>query len=478
MAFFHVSVYDERSSKDAAYPSVIPSVGDSPEFERRYLDQEQPKHDTPVGTPGVDEGDDAGKTLSPDDLALDFAPPGPCYVALKNNVSTTEMELSCQQWQPGTEEFVPHHVLGDYIQDTATNNGVQDIIRYNTRVDAVRKEGDKWQVNTSSLDPGNPGARPIEQVEYFDAVVVASGHYHAPNIPDIPGLAAWKKAFPDRVSHSKRYRTPDDFKDQNVLLIGAGVSSIDIAKDVGNHARAVYQSSRGGPYDLPSHLLPDNGIRVAGIESFGLPESNQLASDGSVPATVTLKSGQKLCNIHKVVVCTGYHASLPFLRQFHSDNTPIEEADQFTLITNGQANHNLHKDIWYIPDPTLSFCGVPFHVATFPLFEFQAMALAQVYAGKAPLPTTDAMREEYLARLQRKGAGRAFHSLKGKGEEIAYVEDLVRLVNREGGEKLMSGHTQKWLEAYERRTQRMEAFFSLTRDPEVERKALELVPKC
>lgn len=300
------------------------------------------------------------------------------------------------------------------------------------------------------------------------------------------------------MSHSKRYRNPDGFAGQNVLLIGAGVSSVDIAKDIGVSARAVYQSSRGGPYDLPPHLLPGNGVRIGGVESFSLPESNVLASEGSIPGTITLKSGEKLCNIHRVVVCTGYHVSIPFLRHLHADDTPVEDADESALVTNGQAVHNLHQDIWYIPDPTLSFIGVPFHVATFSLFEFQAMvsqvlrvlpetahakihsfqALAQVYAGKAPLPTTTVMRDEYLARLQRKGVGRALHSLKGKGEEIAYVENLVRLVNREGGEKLMSGHTQKWLEAYQRRTQRMEAFFSLVRDPEVEKRARELLPQC
>lgn len=210
-------------------------------------------------------------------------------------------------------------------------------------------------------------------MQHFDAVVVASGHYHAPNIPDIPGLAEWKESVPDRVSHSKQYRKPDDFAGQNVLLIGAGVSSVDIARDLGTTARAVFQSSRGGAYDLPSHLLPENGIRVGGIESFDSLESAVPSSDGSIPATVTLKSGEKLCDIHKVVICTGYHVSLPFLRQFHADDTPVEDADPFTLVTNGQVTHNLHKDIWYIADPTLSFIGVPFHVATFSLFEFQAM---------------------------------------------------------------------------------------------------------
>jgi cation diffusion facilitator CzcD-associated flavoprotein CzcO len=43
---------------------------------------------------------------------------------------------------------------------------------------------------------------------------VASGHYHASKVPDIPGLKEWKQAWPDRVHHSKGYRNPEDFKDQ------------------------------------------------------------------------------------------------------------------------------------------------------------------------------------------------------------------------------------------------------------------------
>ena len=76
-------------------------------------------------------------------------------------------------------------------------------------------------------------------VQAFDGVVVASGHYHAPNIPDISGLAKWKKAFPELVMHSKGYRDPSNFDGQNVLLVGAGVSSTDIAKELAAHARSI-----------------------------------------------------------------------------------------------------------------------------------------------------------------------------------------------------------------------------------------------
>lgn len=314
----------------------------------------------------------------------------------------------------------------------------------------------------------------------FDAVVVASGHYNAPNIPDIPGLADWKRQFPNTISHSKRYRTNEGFEEQNVLLIGAGVSSTDIARDLGATAQTIYQSSRSGPYDLPSHLLPNNAARVEGIRWFDSLDSEVLNDDGSIPGSITLTSGRKLCGIHRIVVCTGYHVSFHFLRQYHDDLMRPEQADGSVLVTNGQQTHNLHRDIFYIPDPTLAFIGVPYHVATFTLFEFQAMAMASVFAGQTKLPPTMAMRKEYEERLERKGAGRTFHSLRGYNEEVDYVDDLVSMVNR-GQNKVtspMQGHSKEWLMAYHRRRQRQKALFSTIRDSRIEKRVLAQIQGC
>ena len=216
------------------------------------------------------------------------------------------------------------------------------------------------------------------------------------------------------------------------------------------------------------------------LSPFDLLGSTELCDDGTIPGTVTLRSGQKLCGIHKVVVCTGYHVSFPFMRDYHTDFVQPEDANETVLVTDGQQTHNLHKDIFYIPDPTLAFIGVPYHVATFTLFEFQAMALAAVYSGDAKLPSTRAMRNEYRERIKQKGAGRTFHSLKNKGSEIAYVSDLVAAVNEGGNTPViaMHGHSQKWLEAYVRRGVRMQALFSAVRDPELDKRVLERVYGC
>ena len=77
---------------------------------------------------------------------------------------------------------------------------------------------------------------------------------------------------------------------------------MDVAKDLGPVAAHVFQSSRGGQWDLPSHLLPSNAARVGGVRSFSEIGDAKLGSDGSVSGTVTLTSGEKLCNIHQVIL--------------------------------------------------------------------------------------------------------------------------------------------------------------------------------
>lgn len=288
-------------------------------------------------------------------------------------------------------------------------------------------------------------------------MVVASGHYHAPNIPSYPGLPALKDRFPAQIQHSKGYRSPDSFSGKNVLLIGAGVSSTDIARELGPVAKKIYQSSRGGEYDLTSSLLPENGQRVGAIASFELRNDSTAQSDGALPVVVKLASGEDIRDLHHIILATGYHMSYPFLRHLHADAIAPESASPTTLVTTGQVTHNLHKDIFYIPDPTLAFIGVPYHVATFSLFEFQAIALAAVYSGSADLPTEGEMRKEYDERLRRKGVGRAFHSLKDDEGEIRYVKEMMAIVNQKRNEEdKVEGHTKKWLDAYQRRLLRLE----------------------
>ncbi len=61
------------------------------------------------------------------------------------------MEMTAHSWKDGTEEFVLHHVMADYIQDSAIDNSVIDSISFNTRVNDVHKVGTSWQIGIDTL---------------------------------------------------------------------------------------------------------------------------------------------------------------------------------------------------------------------------------------------------------------------------------------------------------------------------------------
>ncbi|KAH8597078.1 hypothetical protein B0O99DRAFT_670682 [Bisporella sp. PMI_857] len=417
--------YDERLPPEPTYPSEKPSTAD-------FVLNSEGKSEPETWKKGTH------------DFILRRAPPGPAYDGLKTNISTVLQELKGHPWKKGTPDFVNVRVVGEYLQSYAAAFDLTPCIRFETRVERLHKEDKKWKLQSSTLivdSEENPSLSTA--VEEFDAVVAASGHYHACRIPNTPGLKEWKEAFPGQVQHSKQYRKPDEFKDQNVLIIGAGVSSTDIAREIFPIAGTIYQSSRGSIWDLPVTFLPPTTTRVAEVASFSPPPAGRGSLSTGI---VTLKDGTQLTGIDRVIISTGYHITYPYLPHLHSDTTPLREADEKVLVTDGTQVHNLHKDIFYIPDPTLAFVGTSYYVATFTLFEFQAIAVAAVFASIASLPSESEMRKEYVQKVKEKGYGRDFHSLKGV--ERAYVDELVAWINSGAGEKgvqKVEGHSLTWV---------------------------------
>ena len=195
--------------------------------------------------------------------------------------------------------------------------------------------------------------------------------------------------------------------------------------------------------------------RIGEVASFEVPTNGQ-----NKPGIITLKDGQILKNIDRVILCTGYHFSHPFLLDLHEDYTLPQDASETVLVTDGNQIHNLHKDIFYIPDPTLTFVGVPFYTATFTLFEYQAIVVAAVLSGRAWLPREEEMMDEYKKRVQAKGFGRAFHSLRD--QQVDYVTELLAWINGQAevtGAEKVEGYSEQWLEEDKLKFQKMRQMF-------------------
>lgn len=181
--------FDERAAPDPQYPNEKPSAGDY----KRHVPTAH-GYLTPPRTPSTESLVQKGKSISlPLDrnaLEVAHAPPGPCYSGLKNNVGLRLMKTTLGDWPVRLEEFVSQQYLEEYIQDIARTSGVHDIAFYNTRVEGVVKPNSQgpWTVRTTQLDASLNHRDLVEREWQFDAVVVASGHYNMPRVPDIPGL--------------------------------------------------------------------------------------------------------------------------------------------------------------------------------------------------------------------------------------------------------------------------------------------------
>ncbi|RDW79364.1 hypothetical protein BP6252_04002 [Coleophoma cylindrospora] len=452
-------LYDERRPPSPTYPSEKPSVADLYAF----VDKE------------ALEGDSKRASLKIAEYELLFAPPGPAYNGLMNNNPVGILnEMKGHPWKDGLPDNVNVRVVLEYLISYMKAFDVERLIKYNTRVMNLKKRGDLWEVQFATLIiEGSERGALIEGIEEFDAVVVATGHYHHPRVPAIPGLKEWKDVWPNRIQTSKSYRRPEVFADQTILLIGSFISSTDIAKELGPFAKHIYQSNREGSVALPAKLLPGNTERITGIASFGLPleglpdevAARDSLKDGQcIPASVTLVDGRVITNIDHVISCTGYHHTYPFLSSWHDDSADVKDANETVLVTDGTQVHNLYKEVFYIPDPTLAFVGIPTFVASFTFFEYQAMAVAAVFCKKALLPSETEMRKQYEQECRNKRPGRAFHSMFSLDIplEVNYVQDLIDWLNADAevtGGKQVEGHSEQWHAANKRNMERLRAIF-------------------
>lgn len=100
----------------------------------------------------------------------------------------------------------------DYLNKVVSAENLQSLVRYSTLVEKAEYENDVWKVSVVSN-----GQRSTEE---FDALVVATGHYTVPYIPDIPGLSDLDANKRIEIRHSQDYRQPQEFTDKVHFKMG------------------------------------------------------------------------------------------------------------------------------------------------------------------------------------------------------------------------------------------------------------------
>jgi len=194
------------------------------------------------------------------------------------------------------------------------------------------------------------------------AVIVASGGFSRPFMPDIPGL----ENFSGHCLHSSAYRTPEAFAGQRVVVVGAANSAVQIAYELAGVAQVVL-ATREKIRFFPQRIL---GLDFHAWLTFTGLEQTRWLSDQSTPVLDTGKYRKALSSgriqrramfqevmpngvvwpdgsstlIDALIFATGFRPNQEFLAQL-----PVVDRHGRTLQRNGVA----------IQVPGLYFVGLP-----------------------------------------------------------------------------------------------------------------------
>lgn len=138
-----------------------------------------------------------------------------------------------------------------YFENYARDFSIYERIRFNTGITRLTHHKiDGWTVQWRDQS-GQPHSHT------YDFVVVASGIYFNPYIPDIPGKACFK----GEILHSSQYRSPATVIGKRIVVIGFGKSALDVAGDAAKFAQQVTLIYRKAHWPIPMDVLEFLDVR-------------------------------------------------------------------------------------------------------------------------------------------------------------------------------------------------------------------------
>lgn len=330
--------------------------------------------------------------------------------------------------------FLPNEDVLDYLRRYAAMFDLERRIRLSTKVTRVNRQGPQWTVEYEGAG------------EVFDKVVVASGRFRAPVVPDVPGRDTFTGS--DGVATTFQFRGADGYRDKRVLVAGAAVSALEIASELAHSgaARVVVTQRRqryvlpkfaaGVPSDhriftrygvLANEVLPpaevDRQLREIVVEAGGSPEqygapypgpslfaagvtlSQQylpLVAEGritvrpwpdSVSGDDVVFSDGSTESFDAIFFGTGFQLDLPFLGSDIARTVDVDashlDADRYTF----------HPDL-----PGLAFVGMwDQSGGYFVPLELQARWIAYTWGGAIPALDPSQQRDAVEAYRMRRG---------------------------------------------------------------------------
>ncbi|ACO48061.1 putative Flavin-binding monooxygenase-like protein; putative pyridine nucleotide-disulfide oxidoreductase (plasmid) [Deinococcus deserti VCD115] len=191
------------------------------------------------------------------------------------------------------------------------------------KVILVSRRGDRFRVET---DRGEFSAR---------GLINATGTWDAPYIPEYPGA----ERFQGQHLHTRDYRTPQAFAGQHVVIVGAGISALQLLGEISKVTTTTWVTRqppvfREGPFDdqaaraavalvedrVRAGLSPQSVVSVTGLPVT--PAVEEMRARGVLSRhpmfTEITEDGVRWANgseVHADVIlwCTGFRSSLDHL---------------------------------------------------------------------------------------------------------------------------------------------------------------------
>lgn len=276
-------------------------------------------------------------------------------------------------------------MLYDYIIGRAKKSGVREQIRFDSAVRWISFDADRdrFEVTVESL--GDAATR----TEGFDHVIVATGHFSTPNVPEYPGF----DTFPGRVMHAHDFRDAQEFTGKDLLIMGSSYSAEDLAlQSMKYGARSVTITYRNDPMGFG---WPEGITEVPRLERMEARTAHFV--DGSRR------------DVDAIVLCTGYRHWFPFM----AHDLRLETA-------NVLYSAHLYKGVVWTANPKLMYLSMQDQYYTFTMFDAQAWFARDVILGRIALPSRDEMEADIATWRARQ------NTLDGTSDDIDFQTDYVR----------------------------------------------------
>ena len=258
--------------------------------------------------------------------------------------------------------YPPRAVLLDYIKGRVEKAGVRNMIRFSTIVRDIRTAEDGRFELTSRNEITD-----TDRSEFFDKIIVATGHFSVPNVPEYPGF----DQFNGRLMHAHDFRDAREFIGKDLLILGTSYSAEDIGSQCWKYgAKSITVAHRTAPmgYDWP-----DNWEEVPKLDYV----------DG---CTAYFIDGTHK-DVDAIILCTGYKHHFPFL----PDDLRLKTANRL-------ATADLYKGVVSNKNSSIFYLGMQDQWYTFNMFDAQAWWVRDCIMGKIALPDSETMKQDVVNR--------------------------------------------------------------------------------